>query len=226
MSRDYKSRKSSASKSSKSTLILGIFIGYTLGIVSAIGIWFYLEQVPSPFLTDPQISSYEGVDSDEGGKQRLSSESQTANTKQEDQKTRFDFYDILPEESSSDVTYDVPQVVEKQQAAEKPTLISPSAAISPKIETPVQEKVIQRDKETAGSYYLQVGSFRNSADADKLKARLALLGIIASVQSANLPEKGVWYRVRVGPFTQKSRVDSTHRMLRENGIDAQFIKVR
>ncbi|HBV21266.1 MAG TPA: hypothetical protein DEF07_06060 [Nitrosomonas sp.] len=76
------------------------------------------------------------------------------------------------------------------------------------------------------TYYLQVGSFRNNADADNLKARLALLGVIASVQSADLSEKGTWYRVRVGPFTQKPRVDQVHHTLRENGIEAQFIKTR
>ena len=51
MSRDYKSRKSTSSKGGKGSLMLGVFIGYTLGIVSAIGLWFYLEQVPSPFLS-------------------------------------------------------------------------------------------------------------------------------------------------------------------------------
>ena len=78
----------------------------------------------------------------------------------------------------------------------------------------------------AENYYLQVGSFRSHAEADNLKARLAFLGLIASVQSADLAEKGVWYRVRVGPYTQKTQVDNVHVTLRENGIDAQLIKMR
>ena len=59
MSRDYKSRKPAASRGGKGVLMLGVFIGYTLGIVSAIGIWFYLEQAPSPFLSEEQISGYD-----------------------------------------------------------------------------------------------------------------------------------------------------------------------
>ncbi len=52
MSRDYKSRKTSTTRKSGSSLIAGIFIGYTLGLVSAIGVWMYISQAPSPFLTE------------------------------------------------------------------------------------------------------------------------------------------------------------------------------
>ena len=76
------------------------------------------------------------------------------------------------------------------------------------------------------NYYLQVGAFRSHAEADNLKARLAFLGMVASVQSVDLADRGVWYRVRVGPFMQKTQVDNVHVTLRENGIDAQLIKTR
>ena len=47
MSRDYKSRRGTSSKGGGS-LILGIFIGYALGLISAIGVWLYINQAPSP----------------------------------------------------------------------------------------------------------------------------------------------------------------------------------
>jgi len=226
MSRDYKSRKPSASRNAKYILMLGVFIGYTLGIISAIGIWFYLEQVPSPFLTDPQISSYEGVDREESDKQPVTKELQADNSDQTDQNPHFGFYDTLLKDDASDVMYDLPEDSEKQRAAEKPKLTPPSISITPRPEVSAQERTVQQSDQAKSTYYLQVGSFRSSADADNLKARLALLGIIASVQSADLSDKGIWYRVRVGPFTQKNRVDGMHQTLQENGIDAQFIKIQ
>ena len=53
MSRDYKSQKSSKSSSEKGgSAFFGGFVGYALGIMSAIGIWLYLSYAPSPYLSD------------------------------------------------------------------------------------------------------------------------------------------------------------------------------
>ncbi|MDR4516484.1 MAG: SPOR domain-containing protein [Nitrosomonas sp.] len=229
MSRDYKSRKSTASSSGKGSLMLGIFIGYTLGILSTIGIWFYLEQVPSPFLPEEQIAGYDRPDDDIADKaQSDTSESSLENKHiaKVEEKAQFDFYNILPGKDESLAVYEIPQhieqpVAEQPRAAEKP--LAPVKPVPPPV---AERRQIESASAAADTYYLQVGSFRNNADADNLKARLALLGVIASVQSADLSEKGVWYRVRVGPFTQKTGVDQVHSRLRENGIEAQFIKAR
>ncbi len=227
MSRDYKSRKSTASKGGKGTLMLGIFIGYTLGIISAIGIWFYLEQAPSPFLSVEQISEYDTAGESATNKKQVEATGSTTENAQAGmtEKAQFDFYDILSNDDEPVITHEIPQQKERMQiiARPKPVLVPPIA--SPSLSS-LETRQIEPVNVATGTYYLQVGSFRNNADADNLKARLALLGVIASVQSANLSEKGIWYRVRVGPFTQKDRVDQVHNTLRENGIDAQFIKTQ
>jgi cell division protein FtsN len=48
-------------------------------------------------------------------------------------------------------------------------------------------------------WWLQVAALRDAKDADRLKAKLALLGLSAQVQNAK-GDKGVLYRVRVGPY--------------------------
>jgi len=63
------------------------------------------------------------------------------------------------------------------------------------------------------------GSFQNPADADNLKARLAMIGVEASVEPADLAEKGVWYRVRLGPFTQVEEINRLRQQLAQNGVD-------
>jgi len=76
------------------------------------------------------------------------------------------------------------------------------------------------------SYYLQAGAFPNSADADNLKARLALLGYEASIQTAEIPDKGIWHRVRVGPFNSMDELDKTRTALEQNQIKTHLIRVK
>src|SRR5512145_1643647 len=59
------------------------------------------------------------------------------------------------------------------------------------------------------AYFLQAGAFQKAPDADILKARLALLGIQATIQTTTLPDKGVFHRVRVGPYTNVEELART-----------------
>lgn len=75
------------------------------------------------------------------------------------------------------------------------------------------------------SYFLQVGSFKNVADADNLKAKLALQGFEAIVQTATIPEKGTWHRVRVGPFNNIDSINKMRDQLMANNFNADLIKI-
>jgi cell division protein FtsN len=73
------------------------------------------------------------------------------------------------------------------------------------------------------SYLLQVGSFRSAADADQLKARLALLGVVAQVQTVTVNDT-TWHRVRVGPLSGARQADEMRGRLADNGIDSLVMK--
>ncbi len=73
-------------------------------------------------------------------------------------------------------------------------------------------------------YYLQAGAFQNAADADNLKARLALLGVEAQIQTSELADKGVFHRVRVGPFAAMDAVNTTRALLVQNNIATDLVK--
>ncbi|HYW03510.1 MAG TPA: SPOR domain-containing protein [Gammaproteobacteria bacterium] len=81
-----------------------------------------------------------------------------------------------------------------------------------------------------GRYYLQAGAFRHYSDADQLKAKLALLGIEASIQKVTIDSQGegkdTWHRVRIGPFTDLSRLNTTRARLRKHGIQALVIRLQ
>lgn len=101
--------------------------------------------------------------------------------------------------------------------------------ILPGTETQVTEQEIKQ-KESAAiavteSYFLQVGAFQTEQEADNMKARLALQGIEAIVQTAEIPEKGTWHRVRVGPFSDINQINQSRSQLVDNGFPADLIKV-
>lgn len=99
--------------------------------------------------------------------------------------------------------------------------------ILPGTEQPVTDQDIKQAP--AGSkdqYFLQAGSFQSEADANNLKARLALMGVEATIQTVNVPDKGVWHRVRVGPYGDVEEMNKTRALLAQNGVQPSLIKVQ
>jgi len=98
--------------------------------------------------------------------------------------------------------------------------------ILPGTEQPVTEQEIkQAPQGKKDQYFLQAGSFQNEVDANNLKAKLALIGVEALIQSASVPDKGVWHRVRVGPFSDIEEMNKARATLSQNGIQPSLIKV-
>jgi len=74
-------------------------------------------------------------------------------------------------------------------------------------------------------YLLQAGAFQASGQAEELKARIALLGLGARVESASIGGKTV-YRVRMGPYGTASDLADAKRKLANGGLPAMAIKVK
>ena len=74
-------------------------------------------------------------------------------------------------------------------------------------------------------YYVQAGAFQNVGDAEKLKAKLAFSGFEANIQTATIPDKGVWYRVRLGPYNS-GEAGNTIMTLKQNGIIATQVQAQ
>ncbi|OFA02028.1 SPOR domain-containing protein [Duganella sp. HH101] len=72
-------------------------------------------------------------------------------------------------------------------------------------------------------YYLQAGAFREIADAESARAKLALLGFEANV-SDRATDTGVLHRVRLGPFNQVETMNKVRSKLSENGIDVAVVR--
>lgn len=110
---------------------------------------------------------------------------------------RFDFFTVLPEM----------EVVVPEQELSQDALPAGDS----------------KDANTNASYILQVGSFRRAADADQMKASLALLGHVANVQVVTVNGE-TWHRVRIGPVTGARLADEKRRVLQDNGIETLVMK--
>ena len=112
-------------------------------------------------------------------------------------KPRYDFFTVLPE---------MEVVVPQQELSRKAEPTPGTTAAS-----------------SADQYILQAGSFKNSADAEQMKAKLALLGSIANIQTVTVNDE-TWHRVRIGPFEGARKADEMRRMLSDNQVDTLVMK--
>ena len=95
---------------------------------------------------------------------------------------------------------------------------------------PEKEKDVKRDPpataqiERQGIYVLQAGSYRNEADADRVRAQLAMQGIDAKVQRVAV-DADVWHRVRIGPITKLEELNKLRKQLQAADVDAIVIRI-
>jgi cell division protein FtsN len=136
-------------------------------------------------------------------------------------KPSFQFYDILPE---------LEVVVPNDELGPLPKAKGPAPPPEPLAQTKPGDaqpptKPPAEDA-PAGSYLLQVASFRTAADADRLKAQLALKGINVQVQQVTINGKDTYHRVRAGPFQGKQAVNQARSQLASSGFEPIAIKVK
>ena len=78
------------------------------------------------------------------------------------------------------------------------------------------------DIEKPGVYVLQAGSYRQQAEADRIRAQLKMQGIDANVQRVAVDED-VWHRVRIGPVTDLAELNSLRKRLRAADFDDALV---
>ena len=117
---------------------------------------------------------------------------------------RFEFYNILEG---------------KQPAAPGAAASAPAAPPGVTVTPTVEAKPVPSE-----IFFLQVGAFQKAADADNLKAKLALTGLEASVQEVSIPDKGTMHRVRVGPFRDPDEMNRARTLLSQSGVQGTVIK--
>lgn len=236
MSKDYKAipAKAAAARPAPATttkqkpagkgspLIIGLLIGLLIGIAMSLGVAFFVKSGGSSFQEKTQPAASLPISAPEkkpeapmvatpSNSGQISSETvepAKKTTDSEKKEDRFTFYGILTE-----ATPPAPNAEPKQPDAVVPT--APNASTASSTPTPTGER-----------YYLQVGAFQTEKEADNIKAKLSLMGMEAIVQTANIPDKGILHRVRVGPIAGSDDLGRIKAELLRNGFSAEPVKIQ
>jgi cell division protein FtsN len=167
--------------------------------------------------------------------------------------TQYEFYDLLPgkevqmpdAELAASAREEQASAARAQKAAAAAATPSGSGNPTPIVETPAAAPASAAATTVATTasattatpssgaaapvsdarYILQAGAFGASGDAESTKAKIALLGLSARVESARIGAKTV-YRVRMGPYGSASELAEAKRKLASGGLPAMAIKAQ
>ena len=128
-------------------------------------------------------------------------------------KTDFGFYEALKETKKyNNSNADISGIQETKDLSDTTLKVKKNLGSN----TAKASKARQKDKkETNKNLTIQVASFKDSKDADELVAKLGKRGYPAYRTSSNIPEKGIWHRVRTGYFKDKAEAGSTLNKLKK-----------
>ncbi len=197
-----------------SSMFAGVMVGMVLGLAVAGGVaWYILKKNPASFESKEHREAPKAEAATKPVQAEVAkaapvpapvSAPAAASAVAEQPKQHFEFYRVLTDKPDGTAQ----KSHEKTVAAPKETHAAPVAQ-QPK------PTLAANSKET---YYVQAGSFPNEVDAEKLKAKLALLGLEANLQTAEIPDRGTYHRVRLGPYKGSEEANKTLAMLKQNGV--------
>jgi len=195
-----------AQKKNGGSTLLGVFIGLVIGVLLSLGVVWMLNKSPLPFQ-----NKYEGAprNGNGGSAEQTPAALPGKPGDKPAERQRFDFYNILEGKPAAAPAAPAAPGAAKPAASAVGSAAAPVAEAKP---APVE------------IFFLQVGSFQQAADADNLKAKLALTGLDASVQEVAIPDKGTMHRVRVGPYRDVDEMNRARALLTHSGLQGSVIK--
>jgi cell division protein FtsN len=169
-------------------------MGIVLLVCAGLVAWYFRAALDTAFGPEVETAAEE---SDQTAQKRVKPAAgpSTEDAPPAEATDRFEFYEMLP-----DAEVDVPEQPKATGGIRPPPVSVP------------------------GTYVVQAGAFPNFAEADKVKARLALLGVESEIQAADA-NGGTFHRVRIGPIDDLDELNRLRARLRQNGIEYLVIPV-
>lgn len=157
--------------------------------------------------------------------------------------TQYAFYDLLPgrEVRMSDAELAATAREEAARGQRQPAAVAgepanpdaadpavppaANAADTPAANAAAAAAAAARAGDANTRYILQAGAFGGSGDAEAVKAKIAMLGLSARVESAQISGRTV-YRVRMGPYGTAGELAEAKRKLADGGLPAMAIRAQ
>jgi cell division protein FtsN len=136
---------------------------------------------------------------------------------------QFQFYSLLPEREmmvSEDEVDRRARATASAPAGTRPATAAPAGA-------PVTTSEPGTPPAAAADevLMLQVAAFKAKADAESLKAQLALKGMQAGIESASIKGES-YHRVRLGPYRSIEQLQAARARLKGNGYDSVVVRLK
>lgn len=190
------------SKKQAGGTLLGLIVGLILGLGIAVGVAVVIYKTPLPFTNKgAQEKSVVPANGD------LTDPNKP----------------LYGKKAAAKEAVPAPAPVTPQDAAKAP-VVDKATLAKEKAEAIKAEAAKAESADEKWIYYLQAGAFRETADAETMKAKLALMGFEATV-SERQAETGTLHRVRVGPFGQLETMNRVRTKLSDNGIDVAVVRI-
>lgn len=179
---------------------------------------------------EPGHDSVKRAKADQVQADKIAEANKTPPSPQAPVKPKYDFYTLLPE---SEVIVPPEAVPEKTPPVPAQPPVTPAeaakidtaraqAALSG--QTPPPAPAVLKPGATT-QFFLQAGSFRKESDADRVRAQIILLGQAVAVESGTVKDE-TWYRVLVGPFSNRGQLTVAQKQLAGSGFNNLLLQQR
>ena len=198
--------------------VIGILIGAILMAIVMRGNLFTSLRKPAGPQANPQATAQHG--SEPGVLEPATNDSTP-------KKPQYDFYSVLSEKEVRIPDAEISAQAKAEQTQQPIPTPAPAASVkspSVAVQTVAAAPAESMAPSSGGSgYLLQVGAFPNASAAETQKAKLAMQGFVANVQTVDVGGQ-TYHRVRLGPFRSATELESTKQKLAAAGIPAIALK--
>ncbi len=195
--------------------VIGVVIGAILMALVMRGSLFTSLSKPAGPQANPQATAQHG--SEPGMLEPAAGDSAP-------KKPQYDFYSVLSEKEVRIPDAEISAQAKAEQQQTTPPPPAPDGSSVVPVQKVTAAPIESVTPSTGGSgYLLQVGAFPTAAAADTQKAKLALQGFVANVQTVDVDGQ-TYHRVRLGPFRSATELETTKQKLAAAGIPAIALK--
>ena len=190
----------------RGSMLLGFIVGLVVGLAIAVAVALYISNAPLPFVTKVRPPT--------------ATPPQAGAALPDPNKS----FNVSPPEASPPA--DAKKTPQSPPAAPAATAAIAPPATPPGPAAPAKAEPQKDDALPEGSrFLLQAGAFKSPDEADGMRAQLAMIGLDSRVFPIQQGDETM-YRVRLGPYGQIDDVNRVRKLLAENSIEAQVVRLR
>jgi cell division protein FtsN len=205
---------------------LGLIVGLLVGLALAIGVALYVTKVPVPFVNKvPQRTAEQDAAEAERNKNWDPNAGLASRPAAPIKPPTAAASGVLP----PGVAVVPPAATAPASPAPKrdPAAILTGQSPTPSTTAPATTAAAPKSTKPGAdpfTYFVQVGAYAKSEDAEQQRAKVGLMGMTAKVSEREQSGRTV-YRVRLGPYDRKDDADAIQQRLAGNGVEAALVRV-